>query len=85
MSRASGTFGFKPGVPGGTIRAMGRRLRPRLCRQLAHVRAVGEQMVLHCNRMGEIFSQLAKLEMILNCSSEERSAKLMGSISRIFR
>ena len=42
-------------------------------------------MALNCNRMGEIFSQLAKLEIILNCSSEERSAKLMGSTSKIFR
>ena len=33
--------------------------------------------------MGEIFSQLAKDEMILNCSSPERSMKLIGSISKI--
>jgi len=42
-------------------------------------------MDLNCRRMGAIFSQLAKEEMISYCSSEERSRKLMGSISRIFR
>ena len=41
-------------------------------------------MDLNCSRMGDIFSQLAKLEMMLNCSSSERSVKLIGSISRIF-
>jgi hypothetical protein len=40
-------------------------------------------MDLNCSFMGEIFSQLAKDERILYCSSEERSIKLMGSISRI--
>lgn len=37
---------------------------------------------LNWRRMGEIFSQLAKVEMIPHCSSSERSRKLMGSISR---
>ena len=38
---------------------------------------------LNCNRMGEIFSQLANVEMMLNCSSSERRVKLIGSISSI--
>ena len=38
---------------------------------------------LNCSRMGEIFNQLAKLEMIPHCSSFERRRKLMGSISSI--
>ena len=33
--------------------------------------------------IGDILSQLAKDERILYCSSEDRSIKLMGSISRI--
>lgn len=40
-------------------------------------------MDLNCRRVGEIFNQLAKLLMILNCSSSERSVKLIGSISSI--
>lgn len=42
-------------------------------------------MLLNCRRMGDIFSQLAKVEIMLNCSSSERSMKLIGSISSIFR
>lgn len=38
---------------------------------------------LNCKRMGEIFSQLANVEMMLNCSSSERRVKLIGSISSI--
>ena len=41
--------------------------------------------LLNCKRIGDIFNQLAKEEMIANCSSSERSIKFMGSISRIFR
>ena len=40
-------------------------------------------MDLNCNLMGEIFSQLANVEMMLNCSSSERRVKLIGSISSI--
>ena len=39
---------------------------------------------LNCIRMGEILSQLANEEMILNCSSDDLSVKLIGSISNIF-
>ena len=38
---------------------------------------------LNCSFIGEILSQLANEDRILYCSSEERSMKLMGSISRI--
>lgn len=41
-------------------------------------------MDLNCSFMGDIFSQLAKDDRMLYCSSEDRSIKLMGSISRIF-
>ena len=40
-------------------------------------------MLLNCRCTGEIFSQLAKEQMISYCSSSERSIKLIGSISRI--
>ena len=40
-------------------------------------------MDLNCIFIGEIFSQLAKVEIIVYCSSDDRSRKLIGSISRI--
>ena len=40
-------------------------------------------MLLNCIRTGEIFNQLANEEIMLNCSSPDRSIKLIGSISRI--